>query len=217
MLVLPFYPCNAANISMTYLRLSYVFSFFLLFGWVANAQSYIGISGGGGINDMVSLRASIPIEVKVSDILSIRSGLVFTQQHNRELLQKLDFERDYRRVTIGYIGLPLQFQVQIPVQNFSIYAVAGPQVNYGIKLTTSFLEAGTYGSEQLSFNALNLSRFDIGLNAGIGLQTIIRNDCKLFVELLFLIHFHDIDKSATGEVFNEGKVFNFGFLFPLTK
>jgi hypothetical protein len=200
---------------MAYLKRSALFGFLLLLSSYAFAQIHIGINGGGGINNTVSLRAGIPVEIPLSGTFSLRSGGMFTQQHNPAILRKLDPFRDYRRVTINYIGIPLQLQTELPLRSFSVYALAGPQVNYGISISTSFLKDGAYGSEHLDFESLRLSRFDIGLNAGFGVATDIRNNCRLFAEVMFLINFFDIDQNPSEEIYNEGKVFNLGVQFPI--
>lgn len=200
---------------MAYLKRLAFCCFFLLLTGYARAQVHIGINGGGGINNLVSLRAGIPVQFQLSETFSLRSGGVFTQQHNPEILRKLNHFRDYRRVTINYVGIPLQLQAELPLRSFSVYALAGPQVNYGVSIKTSFLKDGIYGSENLDFDELGLSRFDIGLTTGIGVATDIRNNCRLFAEVLFLINFFDIDRHPSEEIYNEGKVFNLGVQFPI--
>lgn len=172
---------------MIYPRRSLILGFLMLLSGFATSQTFLGISGGGGIDDMVSLRASVPLQVKLSKTLRLRTGLVLTQQHNADILRKLDRLRDYRRTTISYIGVPLQIQVSLPIQSFSVYAVAGPQVNYGVSFSTSFLEDGNYGNQRLDFDDLQIKRFDLGLNAGLGVSANIRNDRILFIEMLLLL------------------------------
>ncbi len=200
---------------MTYLRQSLALGLFLLLSVICRSQTHIGISGGGGINDMVSLRASLPVQVKLSPSLSFRAGFVFTQQHNTDILRKLNAFRDYRRTTISYVGIPLQLQASLPFRAFSVYALAGPQINYGLSFSTSYLEEGIYGNERLDFEKLQVRRFDLGLSTGIGISANIRKDQVLFIEMLMLLNFYDIDADPIGEIYNEGKVFNLGFLFPI--
>ena len=55
--------------------------FCLMFPFFLFSQVHIGISGGGGLDNMVSLRASIPVEIALSKSLSLQPAFVFTQQH----------------------------------------------------------------------------------------------------------------------------------------
>lgn len=200
-----------------YLKRSLLFFFLMLSGILASAQTYAGLSAGGGIDGMVSLRAAVPVEHAFSKTFSFYSGISFTQQHNAELLLKLNHERDYRRVTLSYLGVPLMIKTKFSLNSFFMYALVGTQLNYGVGLTTSYLNEGTYGAEKLRFQDIGITRWDVGLNAGIGLEKEISNDCKIFAEFLLLFNFYDIDQDPVNEIYNEGKVFNLGFLFPLHK
>ncbi len=204
---------------MTYphLKQSLILCFFILAGLLAKSQTYVGLNAGGGIDGMVSLRAAVPMEHTFSETFSLYSGISFTQQHNAELLLKLNHERDYRRVTLSYLGVPLMIKTKFSLNSFFMYALAGAQLNYGVGLTTSYLEEGTYGAEKLRFQDIGITRWDVGLNAGIGVEKEISNDCKIFAEFLLLFNFYDIDQDPVNEIYNEGKVFNLGFLFPLHK
>ncbi len=181
------------------------------------AQVYTGLSGGGGLDGRVSLRATIPVDVLVSRTVSVQSALVFTQQHNAQIVAKLGNERDYLRTTIWYAGIPVMVKARFVGNAISIYALAGPQVNYGFDFSASYVEVGYYKRQKLKFKELAISRLDIGVNAGLGLEKEISNRCKIFAELLILFNFYDIDNNTMSEIFNEGKIFNLGFLLPLKK
>lgn len=194
-----------------------VICFFIICTLTVRGQTYLGLSAGGGIDGMISLRAAVPVEHTFSKTFSLYSGISFTQQHNAELLLKLDRELDYRRVTLSYLGIPLLIKTRFSMNSFFVYVMAGAQLNYGVGLTTSYLKEGTYGSQKLDFENIGITRWDLGLNTGIGVEREISKECKIFAEFLLLFNFYDIDRDPANEVYNEGKVFNLGFLFPLTK
>ncbi|HMO41567.1 MAG TPA: outer membrane beta-barrel protein [Saprospiraceae bacterium] len=180
-------------------------------------QVFAGLSGGGGLNDRVSLRASLPVEFSLGKHWHLRTGLLLTQQHNPEILRKLDRSLDHRRVTISYLGVPLTLKGAVPTGTFTPYALGGLHINYGLRITTAYIEGGTYGSQLLDFHALQLTRYDIGAHAGLGVEKEINGRSKIFAELLFFFNFYDIDRAPFAEIYNEGQVFSIGILFPLKK
>ncbi|GEM_PF-1499658 len=181
----------------------------------AIAQTYLGVSGGAGLNNQVGLRASIPIEHIVSKSFSVRAAATFTQHHNPEILFLLHNKRDYRRVTLSYLGIPLHAKFRLSLGTVHLYGVIGPQINYATHLTASYLEDEIFGTEKLDFNQLKIRHWDIGINAGAGIEKNITNNCKIYVEVLLFLGLQDIDERSNSEIFNEGNIFNLGFLLPI--
>ncbi|MFN7120360.1 MAG: outer membrane beta-barrel protein [Saprospiraceae bacterium] len=179
------------------------------------AQVHVGVNGGGGLDNLVSLRASIPMEVAFSKTLSLQSGFTFTQQHTPALLFRLGYQRDYRRATIGYLGVPLLVKVRFTMSPFSLYTFAGPQLDYGAALHVTYIEDGLLNSEKLDFSRWQIARWNVSAVAGVGIEKIIHNNCKIRFELLYLLGLTDIDRRSFSSIYTEGKVFNLGFMIPL--
>lgn len=193
---------------------------FFFFGTLqlAYSQTYLGINGGGGLNNLISLRAAIPIEYTLSKTLSIRTGVAYTQHHNPEILFLLDPRRDYRRATLSYLGIPVLLKLRFELtENFYVYFLSGTQVNYALYFTASYIEDEIFATESIDFKQLMIRRLDVGVNAGIGIEKNISNNCKIYAEISYLLGFSDIDKRPENEIFNEGNVFSLGFILPLSR
>ena len=180
-----------------------------------SAQSYIGLSGGGGINSEVLFRTAIPAEIPINQTLSIRSELVYIQRENRDILLKLNGDRNYWQPVISYLELPILAKAHLHINSLSIYALAGPKFGYGIKLAANYLEDNTFYEERFHFSDEGIHQFDFGLNFGFGLEKRINKDRKIFVDYRFYLGLYDIDQAASTSIFNQGQVFNLGFLVPI--
>ena len=189
--------------------------FCLMFPFFLFSQVHIGISGGGGLDNMVSLRASIPVEIALSKSLSLQPAFVFTQQHIPALLFRLGTLQDYRRATVHYIAVPLAFKVRIPFESFIFYVMTGPQLAYATSLNVTYVEDGIFGSKKFDFERAQVSRWDASIVSGIGVEKVIRKNCKIRFELVHLLGLMDIDQCANSAIYTEGKVFNLGFMIPL--
>ncbi|MDX1942290.1 MAG: outer membrane beta-barrel protein [Saprospiraceae bacterium] len=200
---------------MRYRKRLFILYIFILLVSAAKAQMRIGVSGGGGLDGTVSIRAAIPIEIPINKALSIQSGVVFQKRHNPQLLPGLGYEHDYRQPTIAYLGIPVLLKARLDMHSFWAYVLTGPQVDYGLSFSATYFEDGFFGYEKLDFETFQVARLDFGMNIGAGFEKEISNNCKIFAELLLTFNFRDIDKSATYEVFNESRIFNLGFLLPL--
>lgn len=185
------------------------------FGYSLMAQVHLGVNSGGGLNNMVSLRASIPVEIALSKPLSLQSGFIFTQQHTPALLWRLGYHRDYRRATINFIGLPVLVKYRFTLSPFSLYTFAGPQLDYGTALNVTYLEDGILGGEKLDFQQWQIARWNASVTVGIGIEKNIRNNCKIRFELQYLLGLTDLDQRTLSSIYTEGSVFNLGFMIPL--
>ena len=189
--------------------------FLLLFPFFLLAQVHIGVNVGGGLDNMVSLRAAVPLEIELSKTLSLQPALTYTQQHTPALLFRLGNLRNYRQATIGYVGVPVVLKIRIPFESFIFYAMAGPQVDYATSLNVNYLEDGIFGTKKLDFEQVQIARWDMSVVSGIGVEKVIHNNCKIRFELLHLLGVMDIDKQRDSAIYTEGKVFNLGFMIPL--
>lgn len=185
---------------------------------LAIAQTHFGINGGGGLDRFISLRAAMPIEHTFSKSFSIRTGIAYTQYHNPEILYLLNQKRDYRRATLSYLGVPVLAKFRFALTDgIYLYGISGPQVNYALHFTASYIEDEIFSTEKLDFKQLKIRRFDIGLNGGIGIEKYISNHCKIYAEVVYLLSLNDINGNSNNEIFNEGRVFSLGFMLPLSR
>ncbi len=184
-------------------------------GW---SQIYIGLSGGGGLNETSSLRVAALVEGKLADMLQFQTGIVFQQQHNRAVIWKLNPLTDYRTVSMGYLGVPLLATLNIDFQSFRFYILGGVQIAYGVGGSVSYIdEAGLYKFQQLDYKKLTINRLDIRANAGAGFAKVISNDYQIFVEFYYSLGIYDIDQHPNSEIFNESQTLHVGLLLPLKK
>lgn len=180
-----------------------------------NAQSYIGLSGGGGLTPEVFFRAAIPVEVPVHQNVSLRSELVYIQRANRDILLKLIGDRDYWQATISYVEIPVLAQMHLDIKTFSIYALIGPKFGFGVRIAANYSEGNVLYEERLSFNEKGIRRFDVGVNLGAGLEKRIVKDRKIFMEYRYYLGLSDINTDSSNTIYNQGQVFNLGFLLPI--
>ena len=178
-------------------------------------QHYLGISGGGGINTDVLFRAAIPYEYSLSPQLSSQTELSYIQRENRALLQRLIGERNYRQAALSYLELPILLKAKMSVKSFSVYVLAGPKLGYGLRFSANYLEDSKLLEQRFDFDEEHIGRFDFGFNLGGGIEKRISKDRKIFIDYRFYLGLFDIDRLDETEVFNQGHVFNLGFLLPI--
>lgn len=190
--------------------------FFICFlPFLLTAQVHLGINCGGGLDNLVSLRASVPLEIELSKSLSLQPAFVYTQLHTPALLFRLGNLLEYRRATISYVGTPILLKIRIPFESFIFYVMTGPQMTYATSLNVTYVEDGIFGTKKLDFKRVQISRWDVSVVSGIGVEKVIHNNCKIRFELLYLLGLMDIDQRTASSIYTEGKVFNLGFMIPL--
>ena len=179
-------------------------------------QHYAGISGGAGLTFELGIRAAAVSEIPLTSFLSIEAQIAFSQRPNRELVWRLNPDIDYRQAMIEYIEVPVLAKFNVNVNSFSVAAYIGPNISYGLKVRASSLQP-EFTTEKIPFEELNLSRFDMGLNLGVGLDKTISKNRKIFLVYLFYLGLKDIDQNQFSEMYNQGAFVNLGFLIPLSE
>ena len=179
-----------------------------------NGQSFLGLSGGGGLPDQVVFRGAVPWEWSLQEWFSIQPELAFVQRENLSILPLLPASRQYVLPVISYLEQPLSAKLNLDLQVFGIYALVGPKVGIATGLWSTYWEDNVLYREKLAPDVF-LERLDFGLNLGAGVEKVISNDRKIFVEARYYLGFFNIAKQEEGEAFNEGKLFNLGFKVPL--
>lgn len=180
------------------------------------AQPYVGLTGGAGLSSQIGLRVGITTEWALNrGNLSLQSEWVYLQRNSKELVRKLPDDRRYWLVTIDYVSAPLLFKAKLDWEPVALYAVAGPEISYAVGVQANYDEAGGIFREKLSFDQLDLNRWDVGLCLGIGVEKIIRNRKKIFLDYRYYLGLRDLDNTSGNDIFHEGKVLTMGFVFPL--
>ena len=182
-----------------------------------HSQHYLGVSGGGGINTEVVFRAAVQHEVSLSQNVSLQTELAYIERENRELLLRLIGKKNFRHAKISYLELPIFVKAKMPVKSIQLYALAGAKIGYGLRLSASYLEDSRLIEERLQFGEQHVSHFDFGLNLGAGIEKTINKDRKIFIDYRFYLGLLDIDQLAETDIFNQGHVFNIGFLIPISR
>lgn len=180
-----------------------------------SAQTYLGLSGGGGISTEVLFRAAIPVEIPINQTISLRTEFVYIQRENRDVLLKLNGDRHYWQPVISYFEWPVLAKAHLHIKSMSFYALAGPKLGYGFKLAANYLEDNTFYEERFDFSDKDIHHWDVGLNVGFGLEKRINKNRKIFVDYRYYLGLFDIDKGASTSIYNQGQVFNLGFLLPI--
>lgn len=192
--------------------------FVLLMGcWSLDAQTYVGIIGGGGLNSNVGLRAGVQAKRSFKNWLSGQTEIAFTNRSNAGIVQRLPGDLDYRRATISYLELPVLAKWNLDIASFRFFALTGLSVEYAVAIRATHLMEENYLSEKISFQDIDLQRFDYGLTLGAGVEWKISRAKKVFVDFRHYLGLADLDPSENGTLFNEGTVIQIGFSIPLKK
>lgn len=191
--------------------------FLLAGGYVCLSQRYIGIVGGAGLTSQVGLRVGLTAEWKLgrSANLSFQPEWTYLQRGNKELIRKLPGDRRYWLVTTEYMAMPMLFKARLDWQPVALYLLAGPEISYATSVQANYDEAGGIYREKLSFDQVDLRRWDMGATFGIGVEKTIRNRKKIFLDFRYYLGLKDLDTDDNSDVFHEGKVLNMGIVFPL--
>lgn len=190
--------------------------FTLLDNSKAYGQTFIGISGGADLYEQVDFRAALIVESKKTDWFYWQAELVYVKRENIDILQKLPTDKTYVRPVISYLSIPLLAKLNIDISGAGLFILAGPQFSKATALTAStWLENGQLLFKNFPIKETQLSFWDVGIHAGIGLQKVISKEKKIFVEFRYYLGLKNISQGENDSIYNEGKSFNIGFLLPL--
>lgn len=191
---------------------------FLFFLWAPLlGQLQLGLEGGAGLSAQTGLQAALPVEWRVSPLISIRSGLTFVQRGQSEILEKLTGDLDYRHAEMSYLSLPVLLKFHLRFKDVSAYTAFGPTGAYSLSLGVNYLQSGTIYRKNFSQRELNLSRIEIGAQWEVGLQREIRGRKKIYAAYRYHLGLSDVDQDPENEIFHQGGLLILGFLLPLGK
>lgn len=179
------------------------------------AQSYLGVSGGGGFRGQVIFRAGVPLEVTLNGNVHLQLEAAYVQRENRFLLGILPSRRKYLQPVLTYVEMPVLLKWRLPFEVVDFFLLAGPQVGYALRLSSTFEEDKLIFAESLNFSESGVNRLDAGLLMGVGLEKVIAQRRKIFLDLRYYLGLYNIHAGSGEAVYNSGATFALGFLIPL--
>lgn len=188
---------------------------FLLSLSTATGQTYVGLNGGGGIPDEVLFRGALSGEFQLGTNLALLVEAAYVQRENPSLLTQLPRRRNYIQPVINYLEAPVLFKFRLPLPIVNLYALAGPQLAYGIHLYSTFEEDNRIFTERLDFRRTGIHRLDIGGYVGAGLEKEISRGRRIFIDIRYYLGLHNINAEGEEKIFNQGKSFALGFMIPV--
>lgn len=186
-----------------------------LLGTTCRGQHLAGLSGGGGFTQSTGFRFALPVEIDLSKHLAIFGGPSYIQRRNLELVRKLPANREYGTAEVDYISLPVMLKLRLDWTPVRIYGLAGIEASYGLRLQATGVEDQRLFKEKFEFAPIQVDRWDGGFCVGAGFETDLHRDRKIFADFRYYLGILDIDRSALGEIYNEGTYVTLGFMLPL--
>ena len=147
----------------------------VMMGLSANAQTRFGVLGGftssnSSVKEFtaksVSLyHAGVAVNIPIGSILAIQPQVLY--QMKGTSLDNVGSENVKLETKNGYLEVPVQVQAGVILDNFRVYGFAEPFV--GVALTNN-TEATNYDASNISWDNLNMKRWEYGLGFGAGVQ-----------------------------------------------
>ncbi|MEO1625214.1 MAG: porin family protein [Bacteroidota bacterium] len=205
---------------------------------LAQAQMAIGVRGGVHVafnnlsfdhdfpeittrDNITVLALAIPIEWPASKMFRLQSGLTFltrgTRIHFRDRSAEINYIDKY---AIRYIQIPIVGKLNLDFNPFNLYVIGGADLGYGIDFELIELAYNDQGptswkNRKLDFQRAGVSRFDIGMALGGGIEASISKGRRIFVDIRYHIGLNDIDKRPNVEVYNQGRSYTIGMMLPV--
>lgn len=165
------------------------------------------------------LHFSIPVEIKVNDLLTLQPELTYTDEGSIFYVNRLEEERIYNNL-LHYLKLPLLAKIlllETEDYQISIHGGVTPAYAIGIRSISYPQFVGVVREEPVSFQATNTNRFDLSLNAGFSIEKTIAKEIKMSLGGRYNLGVYDIDNSVERTSFTESIYLSFGLLIPLKK
>ncbi len=107
----------------------------------------------------------------LSEHIYFQPGLYLTQKGG---LYK-DDDGGESTIRLNYFDIPLQFQYEFPMENFSVYLYGEPQMNIGFSGTETYCEESSCAKDKIEFTTdasekEGLRRFSLGAGFGAGVN-----------------------------------------------
>lgn len=195
----------------------------LIFVWnTTKAQVKVGFKGGYNIsttnylfkfesNQLPNIHSInlaqliIPVEITINQHYSIQPELFFKQNGNH--LNTMTEPHFFTNI-INYWGLGFMNKFRLETRQVTPYALLGVQTSLASdgKIRYRDLDAFNilkeFREEKISFNDLNLNRFDVNIRLGVGLAMKVRK-AELLFEITYDKGLIDLDKNDMTSAYNE--------------
>ena len=179
------------------------------------SQTYVGLTGGGGLGIEEIAKGGIPLEKQINDFLILNTELAFTIRQNQSIIGKIKTPADIYFVRLSYLELPILAKFILPFKDIQPYAEFGLQFGYGLKIWYHYRNDRMWFRNNYSFHNAALNRFDGGILLGAGIEKKLAQRQKLFIRLRHYIGLIDLDQSSN-HIYNQGLILSIGCLFPLS-
>jgi hypothetical protein len=193
---------------------------FLLFGFLLSlplsAQLYLGGTAGSSILYPGYLRANLTLEYALSSNFSIRTGPGFTIRSNRALVRKIELDPDISSASSSYWSLPVNLKGQLGFKKFQLYGLAGLELGIGHRVYYVYIKEKNYYNGRSSFRSFGLNNFDLGVNAGFGIQRLVGKGRIIFMDYRFYLGLTDLDPADALTIYNESQGLSVGMLIPIS-
>ncbi|MEM9920595.1 MAG: porin family protein [Bacteroidota bacterium] len=223
------------------MRVTQLFTLLLLVAFTLpslDAQVAVGFRGGAHVaynnlsfdhnysdlalrDNITGLIFAIPVEWPASRMFRLQTGLAFLTRGTRIYYSDPSAELDYvDKYAISYIQIPITGKLALDLNPFDLYVIGGVDLAYGVDfelLQLSYDGTGpkTLRQRKLDFERAGISRLDVGLALGGGVETTISKGRRIFLDVRFHIGLNDIDARSDVEVFNQGRSYTLGMLLPI--
>ncbi len=215
-----------------------VLFFFCITGGGLFAQVAVGIRSGMQVSynnllfekgvlsieardNITGLVLAIPIEFPSDKMLAFQSGIVYHNKGTRIRYQQQGQTQLFiTKYLIDYLSVPVLGKLSLSLGRLNLFLLGGGTLNYAVdmeslKLSYDHFGPPRYETLKMDFQNAQVSRFDLGLLLGGGIEAHIADGKKLFIDARFEFGMLDIDKRPENTVYNGGRSFTMGILLPL--
>ncbi len=183
------------------------------------AQLSIGLGAGGGITAPYLFRANVSLEWTFRPVWTLRSEIGIAQQNNPAFIQALSVSGvAFASARESYLEIPFLLKGQLKLKQWEWYGLVGPQLNWLLNLQAwREEEDGRLTFVNLDPEENFISRIDVGLLTGLGVQKQISEVLVLFGELRYFLGLRNIEQRGQLSLYNQGHFFQIGFRFYPSK
>jgi hypothetical protein len=213
-----------------------IFIFFIAFHRPADAQVSIGIKGfintvgapmvqkqdffSKSLEPAFNPGFSLVCEFDFSKKLAIQPEISFRQDRSHYLLHTAVTPTIHTSV-INYIRMPVLLKLIQPEKWISFVFFVGPNFGYGLEIksaeTTNYRMSNNVIYSILDFEDYEVSRFDLAITLGFGLEKTIANRFRTCLDFRYDFGLNDIIQSSSNSFYNSGLTLGIGILIPLSQ
>lgn len=191
-----------------------------------NVSKYKLVKGdldGLQLETIPSINFSIPINIPISDIISVQPELSIMQKgSNYEY-----YDDDYSYIItqkITYFDIPILMKAsKLLVDKLTVGLFLGPSIGLGLagKVKDEENDDGdiSKNEKKIDFKKDNANRIDLAFNIGSNVQYELKNGFAVF-DIRYQAGFSDVIKEKVGDIStlkNRGLIVSVGYIMPLKR